>query len=168
LSEVFSSLDPKHKLFRNLAERKPIWWQNLVDNPDIYIDVRKDNYIDVYYNGGRVLELRFADKFKGKIHFEYIPLKSQKDYVPVDTHGQSPWYFITQASLALNPGALGTQRISVSSPFPPQLWRQRILATRPRSPSSTACAASQTFSLTHCSSASSVAQPHHLPHTWAG
>lgn len=84
MSEVFSRLDPSHKLFHNLAERTPKWWQNLVENPDIYIEVRKDNYIDVYYSGGRVMGLSFTDKFKGKIHFEYIPILSKEDYVPLE------------------------------------------------------------------------------------
>lgn len=84
MSQMFSSLNPNHKLFRNLVDRKPIWWQNLLNNPNIYIEVRKDNYLDVYYNGGRVLNLTFTDKFKGKIHYEYIPLKSKEDYVPLE------------------------------------------------------------------------------------
>ena len=56
----------------------------------------------------------------------------------VDTHEQSSWYFITQASFALNPGALDARRTLVSSPFPPQLWRQNTLATKPHSLSNTA------------------------------
>ena len=67
----------------------------------------------------------------------------------VDTHEQSSWYFITQASLALNPGALDARRTSVSSPFPPQLWRQNTLATKPHSLSNTAVLTNRTFSLIH-------------------
>lgn len=87
MSEEFSRLNPNHKLFQNLAEGKPTWWQNLVKDPEIYIEVRKDNYLDVYYNGGRVLDLSFTDKFKGKIHFEYIPVMSQEEYVPLEISG---------------------------------------------------------------------------------
>lgn len=83
MSEEFSRLNQNHKLFQNLAERNPVWWQNLVRDPEIYIEVRKDNYLDIYYNGGRVLDLSFTNKFKGKIHFEYIPLMSQEEYIPL-------------------------------------------------------------------------------------
>ena len=67
----------------------------------------------------------------------------------VDTHEQSSWYFITQASLDLNPGALDARRTSVSSPFPPQLWRQNTLATKPHFLSNTAVLTRRTFSLIH-------------------
>ncbi|MFC2038634.1 hypothetical protein ACFLUG_02575 [Chloroflexota bacterium] len=84
MNQVFSRLNPNHKLFQNLVDKNPIWWQNLVEDQDIYIEVRKGNYLDVYYNGGRILDLSFTDKFKGKIHFEYIPLVSQEEYVPLE------------------------------------------------------------------------------------
>lgn len=93
MSEIFSRLDPDHKLFQNLIERNPIWWQNLVKDPEIYIEVRKDNYLDVYYNGGRLLDLSFTNRFKGQIHFEYIPLQSQNDYLPLE---------ITDGSVTIN------------------------------------------------------------------
>lgn len=89
MSKCFSKLDPNHKLFKNLVDRNPIWWQNLVNDKEIYIEVRKDNYLDVYYNGGRLLDLSFTNKFKGQIHFEYIPLQSQNDYLPLDITGDN-------------------------------------------------------------------------------
>ena len=89
-------------------------------------------------------------------------------YWSVDTHEQSSWYFITQASLALNPGALDARRTSVSSPFPPQLWRQNTLATKPHSLSNTAVLTNRTFSLIHYLYAASFWQLRHLLHIWAG
>jgi hypothetical protein len=63
----------------------------------------------------------------------------------VDTPEQSSWYFLTQVSLDLNPGALDARRISVSSPFPPQLWRQNTLATQSHFLSNTAVLAKRTW-----------------------
>ena len=85
----------------------------------------------------------------------------------VDTHEQSSWYFITQASLALNPDALDARRTSVSSPFPPQLWRQNILATKPHFLSNTAVLAKRTFSSIHYLYAALSSQLHHSLHIWA-
>lgn len=84
MAGTFSKLNPEHKLFRELVKRNPVWWRNLRENPEIYIEIRKNNYIDIYYNGGRVMNLTYTNKFNGKIHFEYIPLKSQNNYVPLD------------------------------------------------------------------------------------
>ena len=82
MTDKFSKLNPEHELFNQLTEKKPIWWENIKNNKSIYVDIRKDNYIDVYYNGGAILNLSYVRGFKGKIHFEYIPLTSDGSYVP--------------------------------------------------------------------------------------
>jgi hypothetical protein len=82
---AFSKLDVEHKLFNELLEQKPVWWQNIVKsvkNKKIYVDVRKDNYINVYSNGGSLLKLYYSKGFKGEIHFEYVPIESRKTYIP--------------------------------------------------------------------------------------
>jgi hypothetical protein len=83
LTEIFSKLNPEHKLFNQLMEKKPAWWENIKKNKSIYVEIRKDNYIDVYYNGGAILHLSYTAGFRGKIHFEYIPLASQDNYIPL-------------------------------------------------------------------------------------
>lgn len=67
-------LNPKNALFENLATNPPVWWETLVNDEDIYIEIRKDNYIDVYYNGGNIIkELRYKDgAYTGKIHYKYF------------------------------------------------------------------------------------------------
>lgn len=45
-------LDPDNQLFNELESNPPDWWKTLVNDKDAYIDIRKDNYIDVYFNGG--------------------------------------------------------------------------------------------------------------------
>jgi hypothetical protein len=77
----FSKLDINHKLFEQLNKIYPIWWRNIKGDKDLYIDVRKDNYINVYYNGGSIMKLSYARGFKAEMHFEYIPLKTQRNYV---------------------------------------------------------------------------------------
>ena len=90
MDDKFSKLDPEHKLFRQLLQKKPIWWQNIVKNvknKTLYVEIRKDNYIDVYYNGGAILHrLSYTNGFKGSIHFEYIPLimQGKNSYIPFD------------------------------------------------------------------------------------
>ncbi len=74
-------IDTEHKLFERLANDPPQWWKNLIADPDIYIDIRKDNYINVYCNGGSIMKLEGADEYKATMHFEYIPLKKEKNYI---------------------------------------------------------------------------------------
>jgi hypothetical protein len=65
----------------------------------------------------------------------------------VDTHELCSWYFITQAALSLNPGAIDARRISVSYPFLPILWRQNTLATKPNSLSNAAVLANELLNM---------------------
>jgi hypothetical protein len=75
------TLNIEHKLFKSLRTNPPLWWNNLKADPELYIDIRKDNYINVYHNGGSIMKLEGADEYKAKIHFEYIPFQREKDYL---------------------------------------------------------------------------------------
>ncbi|WP_430816408.1 hypothetical protein [Carboxylicivirga sp. RSCT41] len=85
-----NKLTRNNSLFTELVKQKPTWWLNLVNDENIYIDIRKDNYIDVYYNGGNIIrELRFKNgKFNGSINYKYlVPVKSE--YINYDFDNQS-------------------------------------------------------------------------------
>ena len=81
----FSALNPSNDLFAALLpSTAPVWWKTLAKDPDINIEVRKNNCIDVYYNGGAIIrELKYNARtgFSGKIHREYIPIDTTHDYV---------------------------------------------------------------------------------------
>lgn len=57
------ALNEDSQLFRELA-KNPIWWQNLKNDPEIYCDIRKDNHINIYYNGGSIMRLDYLNGFR--------------------------------------------------------------------------------------------------------
>ena len=73
-------LKSDHALFQWLKDEPPLWWENLKNDPELYIDIRKKNYINVYHNGGSIMRLEGARKFNAYIHIEYIPLSREIDY----------------------------------------------------------------------------------------
>ena len=75
------ALKINHPLFRELENSPPAWWNNLKDDKDLYIDIRKGNTINVYYNGGSIIKLEWKGGFRATLHFEYIPLKGDTNYV---------------------------------------------------------------------------------------
>ena len=77
----FSNIDLNNPLFKELECNTPQWWQNLVNDPSIYLDIRKDNVINAYYRGASVIKLEYSNGLTGKIHYEYIPLKSESSYI---------------------------------------------------------------------------------------
>jgi hypothetical protein len=83
-------LDPDNQLFNELQSNPPGWWKTLVNDKDAYIDIRKDNYIDVYFNGGNLIrELKFnGTGYTGKIHYKYL-LPKKAEYIEFDFQNQS-------------------------------------------------------------------------------
>jgi hypothetical protein len=79
-----TKLKTDYALFQRLKSKPPQWWSNLKSDPELYIDVRKDNYLNVYYNGGSIMKLEGSKEYKAQIHYEYIPLHKDTDYLPYD------------------------------------------------------------------------------------
>lgn len=53
-------LDLKHRLYEILRSSKaPKWWSELKKDVELYIEVRKGNILDVYYQGGRMAEIKY-------------------------------------------------------------------------------------------------------------
>jgi len=58
-------LDITHKLYEILQSSKaPEWWLELKKDVELYIEVRKGNIIDVYYQGGRMAEIKYNNSTK--------------------------------------------------------------------------------------------------------
>lgn len=72
LQRYFGTLDVNANLFVEL-EKDPVWWRLLRMDRELYINVRKDNYINVYYRGASIMKLSYDNgKFKAEIHNNYL------------------------------------------------------------------------------------------------
>lgn len=68
-------LDPQAPLFQLLMNNPPTWWEELKEDSDLYIDVRKNNKIMIYYQGGRVACLTYdqdTSKLSATTHPKYL------------------------------------------------------------------------------------------------
>lgn len=89
-------------IFSKLTNNPPSWWTDITSDPELYIDIRKDNYIDVYYNGGAIItRLDFDGKnFSGKTHYKYL-LPAKAEYIQYDFRG--PGVNIVRPNIGLLP-----------------------------------------------------------------
>lgn len=72
-AENFSALDENAEIFQILSTTKTAWWQEIINDRDLYIDIRKDNYINVYYYGGSLAKIFYSNKkLTARIHREYV------------------------------------------------------------------------------------------------
>lgn len=109
-----------HPLFQALESDDPTWWQNLKKDKETYCDIRKDNSINVYYNGGSILRLSYHWEYRALIHPEYVPLKGEGEYLPVHLNG--PTALIDDPGIIdlqdFGPGALARIKKRIRNHFP--------------------------------------------------
>lgn len=83
----FNTLSEDHPLFQKLNTDNPAWWKFVKDNivPNgFYVDVRKDNSLNVYYNGGSLIKVQLSrGGIKGRMHEKYLGYRGAK-YVDYD------------------------------------------------------------------------------------
>jgi hypothetical protein len=72
IKKAFSLLNPKAPLFEEIRIQQPKWWNLLREDKELYIEIRKDNSINVYFLGGSVARISFKNDFEGKIHHKYL------------------------------------------------------------------------------------------------
>jgi hypothetical protein len=79
--DIFSTLNPEAEIFKEIKAKQPDWWKIMVEDDELYIDIRKDNYINVYYLGGSLARIKYKDDFVAEIHYKYLEAnKPQSDY----------------------------------------------------------------------------------------
>lgn len=70
---TFSPINPDAKLFKELKKQMPDWWIRLIRDNELYIDIRKDNSINVYHYGGSLARIEYkGNNFKAKVHQKYL------------------------------------------------------------------------------------------------
>lgn len=61
---TFETLNPKAPIFRELRTNAPSWWERFKGDPTLYIEVRKDNQVNVYFEGGSIARIHYCSKKK--------------------------------------------------------------------------------------------------------
>ena len=60
---TFDTLKADAKIFEELKE-SPSWWVHFKNDPSLYIEIRKDNQVNVYSEGGSIARIHYCSKHK--------------------------------------------------------------------------------------------------------
>ena len=80
---TFDAINQEAPIFEVLKNNPPSWWTALLRNKDSYVEVRKDNYLNMYYEGGCIAKVRYCSKHKkvqAIAHEKYIGIKDGTKY----------------------------------------------------------------------------------------
>lgn len=81
---TFDTLKKNAKIFSEL-QKNPEWFERCKNDKSLYIEIRKDNQVNIYSEGGSVARIHYCSKHKRLqvfTHYKYLGLKdSDKTYV---------------------------------------------------------------------------------------
>ena len=58
---TYDKLKENARIFEEL-KKSPSWWVKFKNNPSLYIDIRKDNQVNVYFEGGSIARIHYCSK----------------------------------------------------------------------------------------------------------
>ena len=61
IATLDASLNKEAEIYKELNKQQD-WWQRLLSIKGVYVEIRKDDIVDIYYEGGRMAELRCKSK----------------------------------------------------------------------------------------------------------
>lgn len=72
MAVTFDNLNPNAPIFRELVSNAPSWWKRFVNDPALYIEIRKGNQINVYFEGGRIARIHYSKMLQVFTHYKYL------------------------------------------------------------------------------------------------
>ncbi len=79
MAVTFDTLRKDATIFTEL-QKEPLWWRRLKNDKSLYIEVRKDNQVNVYFEGGSVARIHYCSKHKKLqvfTHHKYLGIEDK-------------------------------------------------------------------------------------------
>ena len=78
---TFDTLKTEARIFHEL-NNNPHWWKQFKEDSSLYIEVRKDNQVNVYFEGGSIARIHYCSKNRKLqvfIHHKYLGIPKPAD-----------------------------------------------------------------------------------------
>jgi len=89
---VYDNIDIDSIAYNELKSGSYLWWNNIINDNELYVKIGKNNYINIYYNGGALVRnLKWNKSFTGEIHKKYamvdeVDIDYSKGYYKLHLH----------------------------------------------------------------------------------
>ena len=80
MAVTFNTLRKDATIFEEL-KKNPAWWQRFKSDDSFFIEIRKDNQVNVYFEGGSVARIHYCSKHKKLqvfTHHKYLGIEEEK------------------------------------------------------------------------------------------
>ena len=80
MAVTFNTLNEGATIFNELCKNQ-VWWKRFKKDDSLYIEIRKDNQVNVYFEGGSVARIHYCSKHKQLqvfTHHKYLGITSDK------------------------------------------------------------------------------------------
>ena len=82
IATLNASLNKEAGIYKELA-KQPDWWKRLLSINGVYVEIRKGDIVDVYFEGGRIAELKYKNnRLTATCHPKYLGKNVPSDSNP--------------------------------------------------------------------------------------
>ena len=84
MAVTFATLKKDATIFSEL-NKNPGWWETFEEDNSLYIEIRKDNQVNVYFEGGSIARIHYCSKHKKLqvfTHHKYLGITEDKPTYP--------------------------------------------------------------------------------------
>ena len=124
---TFDTLKPDARIFLEL-NNNPHWWNRFKEDSSLYIEVRKDNQVNVYFEGGSIARIHYCSKKRKLqvfIHHKYLGIPKPADNNPYVEYSDKIGSCLNDVLDRVK--TVYSQKGSIDGVFPKEKWSEKYI-----------------------------------------
>lgn len=127
MAVTFDTLKPDARIFHEL-NNNPHWWKQFKEDTSLYIEVRKDNQVNVYFEGGSIARIHYCSKNRKLqvfIHHKYLGIPKPADNNPYVEYSDKIGSCLNDVLDRVK--TVYSQKGSIDGVFPKEKWSEKYI-----------------------------------------
>lgn len=124
MAVTFDTLKPTAKIFEELG-KEPHWWKRFKEDASLYIEVRKDNQVNVYFEGGSIARIHYYKKLQVFTHHKYLGMPKPANNNPYVEYSDKIDSCLNEVLDRVK--TVYSQKSSVNGVVPKEKWSEKYI-----------------------------------------